>query len=176
MNQKTKSRTLMDYIPMGALAVIFVGFSETLAAARDKAALHQYDIDVSQEMIAQGAANTASSLFGGMVVVGSLSKAFMEVTIFPILLIAIGIAALVFGRRLAVLGAAVGALLVTRGLTQLLPSLQGVIGTLAVLVLAGGSIAYQGGLLSGRKTAPPAPTAMGEGSSTTKNAPPLSAK
>lgn len=58
----------------GALAVIFVGFSETLAAARDKAALHQYEIDVSQEMVAQGMASGVSSLLGGYVVDGSLSK------------------------------------------------------------------------------------------------------
>lgn len=59
---------------LGALAVIFVGFSETLAAARDKAALHQYEIDVSQEMVAQGMASSVSSLLGGYVVDGSLSK------------------------------------------------------------------------------------------------------
>jgi len=59
---------------LGALAVIFVGFSETLAAARDKASRHQYEIDVSQEMIAQGMATGASSLLGGYVVDGSLSK------------------------------------------------------------------------------------------------------
>ena len=67
---------LSDLTPllMGALAVIFVGFSETLAAARDKAALHQYEIDVSQEMVAQGMASGVSSLLGGYVVDGSLSK------------------------------------------------------------------------------------------------------
>ncbi len=58
----------------GALAVIFVGFSETLAAARDKASKHGYEIDVSQEMIGQGAACGAASLLGGYVVDGSLSK------------------------------------------------------------------------------------------------------
>lgn len=58
----------------GALAVIFVGFSESLAAARDKASLHDYEIDASQELVAQGAANTASGLLGGFVVDGSLSK------------------------------------------------------------------------------------------------------
>lgn len=56
-----------------------------------------------------------------------------------------------------ILAGLVGALLVTRGLTQLLPSLQGgALGTLIVIVLAGGSIAYQGGLLKGRKAAAPA--------------------
>ena len=52
-----------------------------------------------------------------------------------------------------ILAGLVGALLVTRGLTILLPSLDGLIGTLIVIVLAGASIAYQGGLLGGRKAA-----------------------
>jgi sulfate permease, SulP family len=59
---------------VGALAVIFVGFSETLAAAKQAASNHGYEIDVSQEMVAQGAANGASGLLGAFVVDGSLSK------------------------------------------------------------------------------------------------------
>jgi len=58
----------------GGLAVIMVGFSESLAAARAAASKHGYDIDPSQEMIAQGAANAGSGLFGGFAVAGSLSK------------------------------------------------------------------------------------------------------
>jgi MFS superfamily sulfate permease-like transporter len=58
----------------GALAVVFVGFSETLAAGRQVAAKHDYEIDASQEMIGQGAACAASGLLGGFVVDGSLSK------------------------------------------------------------------------------------------------------
>lgn len=58
----------------GGLAVVFVGFSETLAAARTEASKYEYEIDVSQEMVAQGAANGVSSLLGGYVVDGSLSK------------------------------------------------------------------------------------------------------
>jgi hypothetical protein len=50
-----------------------------------------------------------------------------------------------------ILAGLVGALLVTRGLTIWLPALQGVSGTLIVLVLAGVSIAFQGGYLSKRK-------------------------
>ena len=60
-----------------------------------------------------------------------------------------------------ILAGLVGALLVARGLTILVPSLQGgVIGTLIVVVLAGASIAYQGGYLGKRKTdaQPPATT------------------
>ena len=58
-----------------------------------------------------------------------------------------------------ILASLVGALLIARGLAILLPSLQGsLITTLIVIVLAGGGIAYQGGMIGGRKAAP-APTA-----------------
>jgi sulfate permease, SulP family len=58
----------------GALAVIFVGYSESLASARMMALKHDYRIDASQELIAQGAACGASGFAGGFVVDGSLSK------------------------------------------------------------------------------------------------------
>jgi hypothetical protein len=50
---------------------------------------------------------------------------------------------------MVVLAGLIGGLLVTRGL-----GLQGALGTLLVIVLAGGSIAYQGGFLSRGKAAP----------------------
>ena len=59
---------------VGALSVIFVGYSESLAAARAMAQKHGYEIDPNQELIAQGMANGASGLVGGFVVDGSLSK------------------------------------------------------------------------------------------------------
>jgi high affinity sulfate transporter 1 len=59
---------------LGALSVIFVGFSESLAASRTMALKHGYEIDPNQELIAQGGANAASALLGGFVVDGSLSK------------------------------------------------------------------------------------------------------
>jgi hypothetical protein len=76
-----------------------------------------------------------------------------------------GVIGLVLIRRfsdwgLIILSALIGALLVTRGLNAWFP-LQGVIGTLITLVLAGGSFAYQGGFLTGRKSTPQAPTATG---------------
>jgi hypothetical protein len=52
---------------------------------------------------------------------------------------------------LLVLAGLVGGLLVTLGLDNWLPFLTGFAGTLLVIVLAGASIAYQGGLLGGRK-------------------------
>jgi len=54
---------------------------------------------------------------------------------------------------MVILAGLIGGLLVTRGLTILLPSLQGVIGTLIFLVLTGASIAYQGGVLGKREEA-----------------------
>ena len=38
----------------GALSIVFVGYSESLAAARSMARKHRYEIDVDQELIAQG--------------------------------------------------------------------------------------------------------------------------
>ena len=58
----------------GALSVIFVGYSESLAASRAMAEKYGYQIDPDQELIAQGMANGASGLVGGFVVDGSLSK------------------------------------------------------------------------------------------------------
>jgi SulP family sulfate permease len=58
----------------GALAVVFVGYSESLAAARALAVKHGYEIDPNQELIAQGMSNGAASLVGGFPVDGSLSK------------------------------------------------------------------------------------------------------
>ncbi len=59
---------------IGALAVVFVGYSESLAAARSMAAKSGYEIDPNQELIAQGASCGAAGLVGGFPVDGSLSK------------------------------------------------------------------------------------------------------
>jgi Sulfate permease and related transporters (MFS superfamily) len=58
----------------GALAVIFVGYSETLAAARAMASKHGYGIDTDQELTAGGVACLSAGLVGGFVNDGSLSK------------------------------------------------------------------------------------------------------
>jgi anti-anti-sigma factor len=59
----------------GALAIVLVGYAEALGAAKS-AALQSSgdDIDPNQELIAHGPANILSGLFGGFLVVGSLSK------------------------------------------------------------------------------------------------------
>jgi high affinity sulfate transporter 1 len=59
---------------LGALSVVFVGYSESLAAARSMAQTHGYALDQNQELIAQGMSCGASGLVGGFVVDGSLSK------------------------------------------------------------------------------------------------------
>jgi len=59
---------------LGSLAVIFIGFSESLAAAKEEGSKYDYEIDASQEMVAQGMANAASGIVGGFAVEGSLSK------------------------------------------------------------------------------------------------------
>jgi len=50
-----------------------------------------------------------------------------------------------------ILAAVVGALLCTRGLQMLIPALDGVIASLITVVLAGASVAYQGGFFNKNK-------------------------
>jgi SulP family sulfate permease len=59
---------------VGALAIVFVGYSESLAAARAMAVKHEYEIDPNQELIAQGGSCAVAGLVGGFPVDGSLSK------------------------------------------------------------------------------------------------------
>jgi sulfate permease, SulP family len=61
-------------VVLGSLAIIFIGYSESLASAKTEGRKHGYEIDASQEMVGQGAANVASGLVGGYAVEGSLSK------------------------------------------------------------------------------------------------------
>ena len=58
----------------GALSVVFVGYSESLASARAMALKHRYEIDPDQELIAQGMACGAAGFVGGFATDGSLSK------------------------------------------------------------------------------------------------------
>ena len=61
-------------VAVGSLAIIFIGYSESLAAAKEEGRKYDYEIDASQEMVGQGVANVASGLVGGYAVEGSLSK------------------------------------------------------------------------------------------------------
>jgi sulfate permease, SulP family len=58
----------------GALSIVLVGYAEALGGARAAAMQGGGDIDPNQELIAHGPANILSGLFGGFLVVGSLSK------------------------------------------------------------------------------------------------------
>jgi hypothetical protein len=58
----------------GALALAFVGYFESLAAARSMAVKHGYNIDPNQELITQGMSCGTAGLVGGFSVDGSLSK------------------------------------------------------------------------------------------------------
>ena len=58
----------------GALAIVLVGYAEALGAAKAAAIQSGGYIDPNQELVAHGPANILSGLFGGFLVVGSLSK------------------------------------------------------------------------------------------------------
>ena len=64
---------LRDLAP-GALAIVLVGYAEALGGAKAAAMQGGGDINPNQELIAHGPANILSGLFGGFLVVGSLSK------------------------------------------------------------------------------------------------------
>jgi len=65
--------TLRNLVP-GALAIVLVGYAEALGGAKAAALQGGGNIDPNQELIAHGPANILSGLFGGFLVVGSLSK------------------------------------------------------------------------------------------------------
>jgi len=65
--------TLSELMP-GALAIVLVGYAEALGAAKAAALQSGGNIDPNQELVAHGPANILSGLFGGFLVVGSLSK------------------------------------------------------------------------------------------------------
>lgn len=58
----------------GALAIVLLGYAESLGAAKAAAEKTGEEIDPNQELISLGPANLASSLSSGFLVVGSLSK------------------------------------------------------------------------------------------------------
>ena len=58
----------------GALAVVLLGYAETLGCAKTASAQTGETADPNQELLALGAANVGSGLSGGFVAVGSFSK------------------------------------------------------------------------------------------------------
>jgi len=66
--------TILYELAPGALAIVLVGYAEALGAAKAAAMQGGGDINPNQELVAHGPANILSGLFGGFLVVGSLSK------------------------------------------------------------------------------------------------------
>ena len=64
----------------GALAIVLVGYAEALGGAKAAPMQDGGDVDPNQELIAHGPANILSGLFGGFLVVGSLSKTSVAMT------------------------------------------------------------------------------------------------
>ena len=67
-------KVAMKELVPGALAIVLVGYSEALGAAKAAAMQSGGKIDPNQELVAHGPANILSGLFGGFLAVGSLSK------------------------------------------------------------------------------------------------------
>jgi hypothetical protein len=102
------------------------------------------------------------ALAGAVIVLGFFNLFNFGSTLLVWLLAVVGgVVGLIMVRRyhdwaMLIFSGVVGGLLITRGLTVWLPFLQGAIGTLLVIVLAGGSIVLQGGFLNKGKAAPAA--------------------
>ena len=62
------------FLITGAFGIVFLALAESIGAARSFGARHGYDIDPDQELIALGASNVASGLFGGFAVDASFSN------------------------------------------------------------------------------------------------------
>ena len=62
------------FLLTGAFGIVFLALAESIGAARSFGARHGYDIDPDQELIALGASNVASGLFGGFAVDASFSQ------------------------------------------------------------------------------------------------------
>ncbi len=101
------------------------------------------------------------ALGGAAIVLGFLNLFNLDLGLMNwILAVVGGVAGLILIRRsrtgsqdwgIIILASLIGALLVTRGLSVLFPSVDGLIATLIVVVLAGAGMAYQGGLFGSSK-------------------------
>lgn len=63
---------------LGALAIAFVGFVESISVAKAIAAREKYKIDSNQELKALGLANIGASFFSGFPVAGSFSRTAVQ--------------------------------------------------------------------------------------------------
>jgi SulP family sulfate permease len=62
------------FLVTGAFGIVFLALAESIGAARSFGTRHGYQIDPDQELVALGASNVASGLFGGFAVDASLSQ------------------------------------------------------------------------------------------------------
>ena len=68
------SMSQVELLIPGALAIVLLGYAETLGAAKAASAKCGGSIDPNQELVALGPANVGTAFSGGFLVVGSLSK------------------------------------------------------------------------------------------------------
>ena len=66
--------TSIPYLALGAAGIVFLAVGESVGAGRAYAVRHHYEINPDQEMLALGAANLSSGLFGGFTTDASLSQ------------------------------------------------------------------------------------------------------
>ena len=66
--------TDIPLILLGAVGIVILAVGESIGAGRAYATRNRYEIDADQELIALGAANLASGLFGGFAADASLSQ------------------------------------------------------------------------------------------------------
>lgn len=71
---------LLRQLLPSAVLIAFVGFMETISSGRALAAKRRQRIEANRELFALGAANLASSLSGGYVVAGGLSRSSVNFT------------------------------------------------------------------------------------------------
>jgi len=64
----------IPFLVAGAAGIVFLAVGESLGSARSFATRHRYEIASDQELIALGAANLSSGLFGGFAADASLSQ------------------------------------------------------------------------------------------------------
>ena len=62
------------FLATGAMGIVFLALAESLGAGRSFASRHGYDLDPDQELVALGASNLSTGVFGGFVVDASLSQ------------------------------------------------------------------------------------------------------
>ena len=66
--------TSIPYLVLGAAGIVFLAVGESVGAGRAYAVRHHDEIDPDQELVALGAANLASGIFGGFTTDASLSQ------------------------------------------------------------------------------------------------------